>query len=142
MIQNKMIRNQPPKVNIEKFLPPLPISNNHKHINFNTVFLNFNEHTFLQTKPGKVNLLSVQYFISRSAYKIINGIYILKQTYKARVFEIDNIFGDNELYIQNLKISLLPTKLHTHAKDEHVGIVEISTLTIKERAICTCHYLP
>ena len=43
--------------------------------------------------------LSMKYSISRSTSTIITGLEISKQTYEARGFEIDNIFGDTELNI-------------------------------------------
>ena len=82
-------------------------------------------------KSGKVNFLSVQHCVSRSAYKIITDLDIVKHTYDARVFEIDSIFGNNKFNIQNLKTLLLTTKLQIYYKYEHMGIVERSTRTIK-----------
>ena len=73
----------------------------------------------------------MKYLISRSASTITSGLDIVRQTYEAKGFEINYIFGNNEFNIQNIKTSLLPTKLHICEKDKHVGIVERSTYTIR-----------
>ena len=72
-----MILNHPPKVKIENILLPLKISNNNKHLNVYTIFY-VNVHASPHTKSGKVNIMSVQYHISRSAYTIITGLDIVK----------------------------------------------------------------
>ena len=59
-----------------------------------------------------------------------------------RNFRVTVIHGDNELNIDSIKDSCLPSNLHICSKNEHVPVIERSIRTVKERAWCTSHSIP
>jgi hypothetical protein len=142
LLQGKMTRVRPTKNKIEKIPLPLPIAKHHKDIELYIDFFFINGHPFLHTKSSKVNFLTADICTSRSKAQIINTLEIVRQTYEARGFNITAIHGDNEFNIEALRTSILPATLHIYGKDEHVGKIERSIRTVKERARMSCHSLP
>jgi hypothetical protein len=89
-----------------------------------------------------VNFLTSQICSSRSQGQIIKVLEAVKQTYESRGFEINAVHGDNEFDVKAIKNFLLPTMLHIYGKDEHVGTIERSVRTIKERCRTMTHSMP
>jgi hypothetical protein len=106
------------------------------------IFFYVNGYVFLHTKSSKINFLTTEICTSRSQHQIIQVLDRVKQTYEARGFEISAVHGDNEFDIKSVRTFLLPAILHIYGKDEHVGIVERSIRTIKERCRTMTHSMP
>ena len=62
--------------------------------------------------------------------------------YHSRSFKLTDFHGDSEFDKQKLKDFLEPGILHTYAREEHVGIIERSVRSIKERCRSTVHGVP
>ena len=101
-----------------------------------------NKIPFYVSKSGKINHIGVQKLNSRKASKITNFIIKEMEKYTARGFVVTDIHADNEFDIASLKRELQPTAMHFYAKGEHVGVIENTMKTIKERGRCTCHATP
>ena len=143
LLQGQMTRSTPVPTNkIEKIPPPLPIIQLHTSVSLSIDFIFVNTHTFLTTKSSKLNFTTAKYHTSRSISSIINTLNEVKQIYHSRGFNIDNIHGDNEFNKEALKQSQLPTLFHAYGKDEHVGLIERSNRTVKNKARTMTHALP
>ena len=97
---------------------------------------------FFHTKSGKLNFLSVQYLQSRRLTEVISGLDVVICKYEERGFKITDIHGDPEFDSDILRNAFPEKKFHIYTQGEHVGIVERSIRTIKERGRCICHALP
>jgi hypothetical protein len=78
LLQGKMTRIHPPQAKITKIPLPLPISENHKHLQLYIDFFFINGIPFLHTKSGKVNFITAQTVTSRSQRQIINNLEAVK----------------------------------------------------------------
>ena len=76
---------------------------------------------FLHTKSRKINLLSDQHCISRSARKIKKVLEIVRKQYEDRELEIYDYHGNNELYILTPHYFLQPLNIYIYAKYDPVG---------------------
>jgi hypothetical protein len=142
LLKGKMTRRIPIQNKVEKIPLPLPIATRHKQIHLYLDFFFVNGYAFLHTKSSKLNFLTSQICTSRSTGQILKVLDTVKQTYEARGFEITAVHGDNEFDIKALKTFLLPAILHIYGKDEHVGAIERSVRTIKERCRTMTHSMP
>jgi hypothetical protein len=142
LLKGKMVRRLPIQNKIEKIQLPIPIADRHKKINLYLDFFFVNGYAFLHSKSSKINFLTSQICSSRSQGQIIKVLESIKQTYEARGFDIVGVHGDNEFDIKSVKNYLLPAMLHIYGKDEHVGIIERSVRTIKERCRTMTHSMP
>ena len=142
-IEGHMIRRKPPiHEKIEKVpLPPM-ISTHHLNLAIGTNFFFVNGNIFLHTKSQKVNFLTSQYCTSRSLRTIITALEKFIHKYDCRGFKITDMHADNEFDKAELKHSLQPTLLHIYGREEHVGFIERSVRTIKERFRSTCSAMP
>ena len=75
-----------------------------------------------------------------SASHIMNDLQGILQMYRTRGFVVSNLHAD--LQFEPLRNRLLPIHLNVAAQDDHVGDVERSVRTIKERVRSTVHGLP
>ena len=97
---------------------------------------------FFHTKSGKLNFVSVQYIKNRKLQEIISGLDVIIAKYADRGFKITDIHGDPEFDGDTFKNAFPEINFHIYTQGEHVGIIERSTRTIKERCRCMCHALP
>ena len=95
---------------------------------------------FLHTKSNKLNYLTVAPTKSRSKETVINEIQRVTKMYKRRGFSVTKYHGDNEFECLHEFVNQTP--VHIAARDKHVGIVEQSIRTMKERARCYCQNTP
>ena len=86
--------------------------------------------------------MTVQTGRNRTGTSIIKGLQTVINIYKSRGFIINTIHGDNEFDISRLREEVRPTILQIHGKDEHVGPIERSVRTVKDRTRSICHGLP
>lgn len=93
-------------------------------------------------KSGKINFLSIQSGENRTYTSIKKGFDTVINIYKKRGFKIANIHGDNEFDMQKLREHLRPATLHIHGKNKHVGVIERSIRSVKDRCRSVCHSLP
>ena len=62
--------------------------------------------------------------------------------YTCRSFNICDFHGDNEFDKDSLRNFLTPALLHIYGRNEHVGPIERSVRTVKERFRSTCSNVP
>ena len=101
-----------------------------------------NGHAFLTSKSRKLNFTTAKYHQTRSMKSIINTLNEIRQLYSSRGFRVDNIHGDNEFDKEEIKRSQLPILFHIYGRDEHVGFIERSNRTIKNKARTMVHAAP
>ena len=119
---------------------PLKLLKHHPYDQINMDFLHVNKHPYLHTKSSIIKLGSIQPCKSRGKKEIIDGISKVRKMFEDRGFKINGYHGDNEF--ECLRDTVNPVPLYIVARGEHVGIVERSIRTIKERARCHCQNTP
>ena len=128
-----MTRLKPTSNKIEKIpLPPI-IHQLHKHISISVDFFWVNGQAFLTSKLTNINFTTTKYHKSRSTKSIINTLNEIRQVYEIRGFIVKNIHGDNEFSKDEIKKSQLLVLFCVCRKDEHVGMIERSNRTVKEK---------
>jgi hypothetical protein len=137
-----MTRQKPISNKVCRIPLPPPIQKNHTSIQLFIDFFYVNKLPFLHTKSSKINFLSIQSGKTRSTASIKAGLDTVIDIYNARGFDITDIHGDNEFNIASLKQHLLPTATHIYGANEHVGVIERSIRTVKERCRSMCHTVP
>ena len=120
-------------------LPPL-MSKHHQKCGSRHGFFFVNGSNLLHKKSRKIDFMLVQACNNRGRYKTTLGLKKLNNKYKDRGFTIKYYHGDNEF--EHLLNFLAPDHLHTYAANEHIGDIERSICTIKERVRCGCHCIP
>ena len=95
---------------------------------------------FLHKKSREIYFRSVQAYNNRRKSETILGLNQVRIKYKDICFTITDYHGDNEF--EHLHKFLAQSNLHTCAANEHIGDIEISIRTIKERVIFGCHSIP
>ena len=68
------------------------------------------------------------------------GIKAVLNMYNGRGLEVEQINGDNKFAC--IRDEVIPATLNIVAAEEHVGDIERSVRTIKERTRCHVHRLP
>jgi hypothetical protein len=143
LLKGKMTRSNPISNQAIKRVPlPLPIQQEHSHLDLFADFFFVNKIPFLHTKSGNINFLTADNTKSRGTKSIIHTLSSVHRLYSTRGFHIDNIHADNEFNIPALHDALLPTNFRIYATGEHVGAIERSVRTVKERCRSICHTLP
>ena len=141
-LQGKMTRSSP-KSKSTVFVPvPLDIFKHHRFIDLHADFLFVNGIPFMHTKSANINFLSIQHCTSRNAITIKNSLKFIKDKYESRGFVVAHLHADNEFNVDGLDEILCPTQIHIYAANEHVGVIERSIRTIKERCRCISHSMP
>ena len=133
LLKGKMRQQTPIQNKIEKIPLPLQIAERHQQIQIYLDFFYVNGHVFLHTKSDKINFFTSHICTTRSQGQIIKVLEEVIQIHEVRGFEISAVHGDNEFDVKSVKTFLLPAILHIYGKDEHVGIIERSICTVKER---------
>ena len=128
-----MIRKTPTTNKIEKVPLPLPIATHHKQVSLSIDFFFVNGHAFLTSKSSKLNFVTATYLPFRRKGLIIETLNNIRNMYEARGFDISNFHGDNEFNKPDIIEAMLPTLFHAYVKDEHVGLIERSNRTTKEK---------
>ena len=73
---------------------------------------------------------------------IINSLNDIRRLYSSRGFRIENIHGDNEFNKEEIKKSQLPALFHMYGEDKHVGLIEWSNQTVKNKSRTMTHTAP
>ena len=127
---------------IEKIPLSFPIATHHICISVSVDFFFANGHTFLTSNSAKVGLITEKYHKTRGLKGIIDMLNEIGKINISRGFKIDNIHGDNEFNADKIKSSQLLKLFHACGRDDHVGIIERSNRTIKNKARKMMHTAP
>ena len=135
-------RKLPVHEKIEKIPLPLMILQHHSNLALGIDFFFINGKIFLHTKSQKVNFLIAQYCALCSQHTIITAVGKFLHKYDCRGFQITDIHADNEFDKELFRDFLQPSLLHIYGREEHVGFIERSIRTIKERCRSTFSAIP
>ena len=142
ILQSRTTREKPAKVNVQKIPLPLPFLKSYPNIQLYVDFFFVNCLPFLHTKSSKIDFLTVQTGETRHTKSIVKGIKRVINTYENRGFKITDLHADNKFDIDVLKKEIAPITTHIYGRLEHVGTIERSIRTVKERTRAICHSLP
>ena len=143
LIQGKMTRQVPTPAHQQHLLPlPPPIAEHHHEVSLCVDFFFVNGMSFLHTVSRNIQFRSISRTRTRSAREYSRVIKEVINKYELRGFRVSTVEGDNEFDTVDLRNVLQHRNLMIAGRNEHVGPVERSIRTIKERARCTCHSLP
>ena len=109
------------------------LAEHHPAIALSMDFFFVNGNIFLHTKSQRIDFLTTQYYNSRSLRIIITVLGKVIDKYHCRGFKITDFHGDNEFDKASLKQLLEPALVHIYGREEHIGPIERSRRTIKER---------
>jgi hypothetical protein len=136
-----MVRRRPEHI---ANVPRVPISTHilkhHPTDEINMDFMYVNGTPYLHTKSSAIKFLSVQPCKGRGQKEMERGIDKVTTKFKQRGFDIIAFNGDNEF--EKLRDHVSPTPLNIVGRGEHVGIIERSIRTVKERVRCSCQGIP
>ena len=142
LLQSRTVRKTPTSVNVQKFPLPPSIIQQYPNLQLYVDYFFVNRLPFLHTKSSKVDFLTVQTGENRTTNSILKGLKRVVNTYEKRGFTITDLHADNEFDIETLKENLEPINTHIYGKLEHVGTIERSVRTVKDRCRGLCHALP
>ena len=120
-------------------LPPTVLEH-HRHVTLCVDFFFVQELCFLHTISRDIGFRTVAPVTNRSFKTILHELQAAIQLYTTRGFTVCDIHGDHEFECTRLALS--PIHLNIVAADCHVGEVERSIRTIKERLRACVHGLP
>jgi Zinc knuckle len=141
-IKGKTTRGDPtPHVPSFNAVPILaPILEHHKDVTLCVDFFFVQGQAFIHSISRKIQYLIVNAVPDRTKGTILKHIDKALRTYRNRGFNVTDLHCDNEC--ECIREHLLPINLNIVAADAHVGEVERSIRTIKERNRSTVHGLP
>jgi hypothetical protein len=141
LLKGKMVRRRPEHTtNVPRVPLSTPILQHHPTDEINMDFMFVNGTPYLHTKSTVIKFLSIQQCKGRGKKEMERGIDKVVSQFTQRGFKIVAFNGDNEF--ETLREHLSPTPLNIVARGEHVGAIERSVRTIKERVRCSCQSLP
>jgi hypothetical protein len=97
-------------------------------------------HPFFHTISRKVQFRTVAPVLNRNKATLLRVIKPVLAMYTSRGFNISDLRADMEF--ECIRNNVLPSRLNVAAANDHVGEVERSIRTMKERARTTIHGLP
>jgi len=105
-----------------------------------TLCMDIQGHPFFHTISRKVQFRTVAPVLNRNKATLLREIKPVMAMYKSRGFNISDLHADMEF--ECIRNDVLPSRLNVTAANDHVGEVERSIWTMKERARTTIHGLP
>ncbi|KAL7574572.1 hypothetical protein ACA910_015922 [Epithemia clementina (nom. ined.)] len=114
---------------------PAHIMESHHRVTLAMDIFYVNGIAFFHTISRKLQFRTIAPIASRNKATLLLETMAIIKLYQARGFIVDNIHADREF--ECIKNELLPVNLNTTAADDHVGEVERSVRTIKERVRAT-----
>jgi hypothetical protein len=120
-------------------LPP-PILEHHMDVTLCVDLFFVQGLVFLHTISRKIGFRTVSYITDRHTTKFHHELKAVLHLYKSRGFNICDIHCDNEF--ECIREEVRPIRLNVVPADSHVGEVERSIRTIKERLRACAHGLP
>ena len=97
------------------------------------IYFFVNKIPFLHAKLNKINVRSIQRLHTRKMSEIVKGVKIVQAKYHSRNIKIEKWHVDNEFDCDELRDVILPASMEVYARNEHVGVIEQSTKTVKNR---------
>ena len=141
VVKGKTTRIGPKHIPDAKILPlPQTIRDFHSKVTLCVDFFYVNGIPILHTISRSFKFRTVEETSDRSLRAMVNGIMKAVRLYKIRGLQVKNIHADNEF--ECCRDELSPIVLDIVGAGMHVGEVERSIRTIKERIRCSTHSLP
>jgi hypothetical protein len=139
-----MVRRQPTTPIQQQHLlaVPPPIAEHHHNVSLCVDYFFVNGLSFLHTISRNIKFRLVGRTRTRTAREASRHITTVINKYELRGFKVTQVEGDNEFDNEVTRVTIAPRHLSIAGREEHVGQVERSIRTIKERVRCTCHVLP
>jgi hypothetical protein len=121
---------------------PIPshITEHHRNLTLCIDFFFVQGITFLHSVSRKIGFRTVAQVPNRTRATILREVQSIVRLYQARGFVVQDVHADNEY--ECIRNDMLPVDMHVVSADSHVGEVERSIRTIKERIRSTVHGLP
>jgi hypothetical protein len=119
---------------------PAHIVTHHRDLTLCMDFLFVQGMAFMHSISHKIGFRTVAQVPNRSKATILRETQSIVRLYQARGFIIRDIHADNEF--ECIRENLLPIDMHIVPADSHVGEIERSIRTLKERIRSTVHGLP
>jgi hypothetical protein len=119
---------------------PAPILQHHQNVTLCVDFFFVQGHPFFHTISRDIGFRTISAVPDRTKPTILRELQAVLRLYQARGLTVCDIHGDHE--IECVRDALRPIALDIVAADSHVGEVERSIRTIKERLRACAHGLP
>ena len=142
LLQGKMIRTKPSRVNTHTTSIPHNILHNYPTVRLCIDLVYINKLPFLHTKSSHINFLTIQFAQNRTQGTIKKLLVSVIDRYQTRGFNVSDIFGDNEFDVPSLHDFFRPITIHSCAPEEHVPQIERQNRSTKEQLRTICHSLP
>ena len=110
---------------------PASILEHHKHLTLCVDIFYVQQIPFLTTISRQLRFRTVAHLLDRSRASLLKEVSTVLRFYHSRGFLIPDIHCDHEF--DCIKNDILPCQLNITPKDDHVGEIERSIRTIKER---------
>ena len=120
-------------------IPP-PILKHHRKVTLCIDFFFVQGHGFLHTVSRNIGFRTVRHVPDRKQSTILDEVKNVTKLYTDRGFVICDVHGDHEF--ECIRDQLRPIEVNVVPRDSHVGEVERSIRTIKERLRACVHGLP
>ena len=142
VLKGKMTRSAAaPRIPTFEAVPiPAPLLEHHSTVTLCVDIFFVQGLGYLHTISRNIGYRTVVPIANRGVPTLLPKLRSVLRLYEARGFRVSDIHADREF--ECLHSSLLPVELNTVAPDSHVGEVERSIRTIKERLRSTVHGLP
>jgi len=120
---------------------PAPIAEHHRNVTLCTDFFFVQGLAFLHTISRNIGFRTVAPVQDRSKPTILRGeLRAVLSLYSARGLTVHDIHADNEF--ECVREEMRPSNMNVVPADSHVGEIERSIRTVKERMRSTAHGLP
>ena len=121
---------------------PLPpsILKHHRNVTLCVDFFFCQGHAFFHTIFRGIGFRTVSSVPNRHHDTILRELHLVLDLYRARGFNIVDVHADNEF--ECVKEELRPIHMDNVPADRHIGEIERSVKTVKERLRSTAHGLP
>ena len=119
---------------------PAPILDDHRKVTLAIDYFFVQGHPFLHTISRKIKFRTVATVEKRTKATTIKEMKTVLNTYNTRGFEVVELHADMEF--ECIQEAMRPTLMNLNARDDHVGEVERSIRTIKERVRADVHGMP
>ena len=141
MLKGKTVkRSSVPVPSLDVQPIPSHIATHHSRLTLCADYFYVNTIPFFHTISRKLQLRTSASVPNRAKRTTLLETNAVLNLYSSRGFEIPDIHADREF--ECIRNDILPVALNTTAADDHVGEVERSIRTIKERIRCDIHELP
>jgi hypothetical protein len=128
---------------VPTFIPtsiPAPILEDHQDVTLCMDFFFVQGLPFIHTISRKIKFRTVSHVSNQRKETMLREAKLAVELYRARGFNVTNIHADMEF--ECIQHELLPTFFDFTPRDAHVGEVERSIRTIKERVRSDIHAMP